>query len=193
MVIDHPHTKNIKGQKFGKLFVESFANLQKKKAFWNCLCDCGNKTMVKGSSLISGKSKSCGCSGLIANNKKGNLNPCWKGYGEISGCVWKTIKYGSKVRDLDFEITIEQIWDLFLKQDKKCALSGIKLKFSTTNLSYDGTASLDRIDSERGYFIKNVAWVHKDLNIMKQDHTDEDFIDWCSKVSDYQRSKNLRD
>lgn len=29
--------------------------------YWNCLCDCGNITLVSGSNLTSGKTKSCGC------------------------------------------------------------------------------------------------------------------------------------
>jgi len=31
------------------------------KVKWECLCDCGKMTVVVGSALISGKTKSCGC------------------------------------------------------------------------------------------------------------------------------------
>jgi hypothetical protein len=29
--------------------------------YWTCLCDCGQYTIVRGSDLINGKTKSCGC------------------------------------------------------------------------------------------------------------------------------------
>jgi hypothetical protein len=44
------------------------------------------------------------------------------------------------------------------------------------------TASLDRIDSSKGYFKGNVQWIHKDLNVMKMDLTEEKFIDYCKLV-----------
>ncbi len=59
-------TKNIAGQKFGKLTVidRNGSYIDKnglKYATWNCLCDCGNHTIAKGCELQSGKVSSCGC------------------------------------------------------------------------------------------------------------------------------------
>ena len=59
-------TKNIVGQKFGKLTVidrnGSYTDKNGLKyATWNCICDCGNHTIVKGCDLQSGKVSSCGC------------------------------------------------------------------------------------------------------------------------------------
>ena len=48
------------GQKFGKLTVLSVAFIKKHK-FYNCKCECGNEKVVRGSSLVEGKTKSCGC------------------------------------------------------------------------------------------------------------------------------------
>jgi hypothetical protein len=45
------------------------------------------------------------------------------------------------------------------------------------------TASLDRIDSSKGYVEGNVQWVHKRINIMKNDLSDSEFIEWCRVVS----------
>lgn len=55
--------KNLVGQKFGRLTVQS---LSKKRAsggriLWNCLCDCGTKKRVDTSRLNNGNTKSCGC------------------------------------------------------------------------------------------------------------------------------------
>lgn len=57
----NPRIIDLSGNKYGKLFVISFAKVEKGDAFFNCRCDCGNEIIVRGSSLKSGKTKSCGC------------------------------------------------------------------------------------------------------------------------------------
>ena len=53
---------DITGQKFGKLTVISLSPIKKsRKLYWNCVCDCGNTTIVSGSNLRTGKVISCGC------------------------------------------------------------------------------------------------------------------------------------
>ena len=50
------------GKRFERLTVLSFSHQDKWQAvFWNCLCDCGNTTTVRATSLTSGTTKSCGC------------------------------------------------------------------------------------------------------------------------------------
>ena len=43
--------------------------------------------------------------------------------------------------------------------------------------------SLDRIDSLKGYAIDNVQWVHKDINKMKNIHSQPAFINICKLVA----------
>ena len=52
-----------------------------------------------------------------------------------------------------------------------------------TNQASSTTASLDRIDSSKGYVIGNVQWVHKDINIMKNKFDNQYFIDMCKKIA----------
>ena len=54
---------------------------------------------------------------------------------------------------------------------------------------YKFTASLDRIDSNKGYIKGNVQWVHKDVNTMKMDHTQEEFIKICTMVANHVSTK----
>ena len=57
--------KDLTGRRFGRLTVISLneeVTKQKKRSYWNCLCDCGNVVVVRGSSLTGGDTKSCGCS-----------------------------------------------------------------------------------------------------------------------------------
>lgn len=51
----------------------------------------------------------------------------------------------------------------------------------------EGTASLDRIDSSRGYVEGNVQWVHKDVNFMKQALSQERFVELCTLVAEKAR------
>lgn len=50
------------GKKFERLLVLSRAdNNSFGQTRWNCICDCGGESVVVGSSLMQGKTKSCGC------------------------------------------------------------------------------------------------------------------------------------
>ena len=52
--------KDLTGQKFGKLRVVSRSGSNSQgNTTWNCECECGNKTIVVGSKLINGHTKSC--------------------------------------------------------------------------------------------------------------------------------------
>lgn len=52
---------NILGQKFGRLVVIERSPNVKGRAFWRCLCDCGNYTISSSHLLRQGKVRSCGC------------------------------------------------------------------------------------------------------------------------------------
>lgn len=54
-----PPRRDLTGQTFGRLTVVSPNS--SKKYYWDCLCSCGNKTVVAASSLVSGSTKACGC------------------------------------------------------------------------------------------------------------------------------------
>jgi hypothetical protein len=51
----------VPGQTFNRLTVVSKAGMRKGKKLWNCLCSCGNKSVVTTHALKSGGIKSCGC------------------------------------------------------------------------------------------------------------------------------------
>lgn len=113
------------------------------------------------------------------------------GYRSINGSHFSSIKKSAQIRCLKFEVSKEQIHDLFLIQKCKCKISGVELTMPENNNDYitgDFTASLDRIDSSKGYTIDNIQWVHKKINIMKQNMSDQEFIDWCRIISDFNKS-----
>lgn len=54
--------KNLKnGDRFGRLVATGEYIKKNKEIYWECICDCGNKTYVKGYSLRSSHTTSCGC------------------------------------------------------------------------------------------------------------------------------------
>jgi hypothetical protein len=53
---------DVTGMKFGRLTVINRGeNDAVGQARWNCQCECGNTTLVRGFQLRSGQIKSCGC------------------------------------------------------------------------------------------------------------------------------------
>lgn len=52
--------KDLTGLRFGRLFVVS-VHSRPFRTTWDCLCDCGNRTVVLGGNLRSGYTQSCGC------------------------------------------------------------------------------------------------------------------------------------
>lgn len=52
---------NILGKKFNRLTVIYFVEVSGRYSRWQCRCDCGNTTIVRGNSLKAGEVKSCGC------------------------------------------------------------------------------------------------------------------------------------
>lgn len=148
-----------------------------------CVCLCGNHTAVKVADLHRGM-KSCGC----FRNRPGRKSIKWTGFGEISGNYWYSIKRGARKRKISFDITIGQVWSLFLKQKRKCALTGLPLEFGSARKR--GTASLDRINCVGptglvlGYTKSNVQWVDKRVNAMKSKMSQVEFVQWCKLVAE---------
>lgn len=174
------------GQKFSKLLVlelfeesRKVSNKYRVQPIYKCLCDCGNICYIKKGAITQGKTTSCGCN----RSQHGNKSAAWKGFGEISQSSWAQILRHARDRNLEVTVTIEDVWGLFLKQDRKCKLSNLELTFSRSRNIAGATASLDRIDSSKGYDSDNIQWVHKDINRMKFDLPQEDFIKYCKAIA----------
>jgi hypothetical protein len=128
------------------------------------------------------------CRTIIANKsdkrdtgKSKNNN--WKGYEEIPYNWFSNyyIRQGKKYPKSG-DVTIQQVWGLYLKQDKLCALSRLPIGWYDDGKTH--TASLDRIDSNEGYYLDNLQLVHKDVNIMKNRYDQQYFINICKKVTE---------
>lgn len=56
-------TRNIAGQVFGRLIAVKVADRRSgiREVCWQCVCDCGNTTIVRANHLVSNRTRSCGC------------------------------------------------------------------------------------------------------------------------------------
>lgn len=52
---------NLVNKKFGRLKVHNLEGKRNHRLMWMCKCDCGRVAVVTTSSLLSGKTQSCGC------------------------------------------------------------------------------------------------------------------------------------
>ena len=175
------------GRRYGKLVVESFAGEQEpirksyRQTLWLCKCDCGQKKIVSSCQLDPSPHrgiKSCGC---YSPKSRGMNHPSWKGYKELPQNIWGNFKRNAAYRNLDFNISIQYGYELFIKQNKKCALSGLSIDFYGEGQS---KASLDRIDSTKGYIKGNVQWLSATVNNMKWQLSQKEFLEICKKITD---------
>lgn len=96
---------DITGQRFGKLEVLEYSHSDKYYAsYWKCRCDCGRIVTVRGASMTSGITQSCGCyqiekakerasKVLLKENRTNICIDCQKACG---GCSWSEIDPATK-------------------------------------------------------------------------------------------------
>lgn len=155
-------------------FIKYVKNDRFGKAVWLCKCHCGKEKLLNASAIKANLTTSCGC------NKRKNLST---GYELISGAFWNKLRKSALSRDIEFTITIEEAWEIFLRQNKQCALSGVSLTMVSNNdRSLSQTASPDRIDSTKGYTKNNFQWVHKRINRIKNILSVDELIFWSRLI-----------
>lgn len=107
-------------------------------------------------------------------------------YKELPPHLWKQLLHNADMRNLPVEIDREYIWDIYLKQNKKCALTGWDIAFVLERGKT--TASVDRIDSSLGYLKGNIQIVHKWVNRAKVNYDELMFYDMCKSIHEYRNN-----
>ena len=138
-----------------------------------CKCHCGKVFESKAHNVIY-VATSCGC--RMYQYKKGKDSYKFKGVEQLSAHLWATIKGNAKIRKLKFNITMKDAWNKLEEQNFICPLTN-----RTINIT-DKTASLDRIDSSKGYIKNNIRWVHKLVNQIKWDLKEKQFLHWLKLI-----------
>lgn len=155
--------------------------------FWEAMCECGDKNFMRPTDIFN--SKKCYCCYTCAQKKLRGVNsPHWKGSDNVPHSIIAKIKNTLvRGRTIYFNITVFDLQDVWGKQGGKCSLSGIDLYFSDVLYSKPdkkfGNASVDRIDSSKGYIKSNVQFVDKRINNMKQDLKQDEFIMLCRAIA----------
>jgi len=134
------------------------------------------------------------CSDEFLHSKRMVNNHNFIGYKCISGKYIASLKQSAVHRKLDHPLldrSIDSYEYLYSIVTKKCPLSNLEIVFPITTTDRNATASLDRIDSTKGYIKGNVRWVHKIINKFRNNLSDEQFLFLCNKVSSLHQINNL--
>ena len=98
-------------------------------------------------------------------------------------------KQRAKKHNIYNDLVIEDLYELWNKQNGKCALSGINM----TTHSYIGristNISIDKIDPTKGYTKSNIQLVCSTVNMMKGSLTMPEFIFFCKNILEQHNNK----
>jgi hypothetical protein len=182
--IKHKEKKMI-GKTFNKLTVISIAEYKKGHGFspkWNCICSCGNTTIVDAGNLRSGHTKSCGCLYIGTPTHKGSKTPLYRRWANMKSRCYDTnstyyYNYGGR------GITVSEEWHNFESFKKDM----IEIPFPK--------AQIDRIDNTKGYSKENCRWVTPRENSLNRSNNKKVSYDGknltCSELSELTGLKTL--
>lgn len=123
------------------------------------------------------------CSNRINEN-------CHRGWHRGIRLSWfNKFKISAETRGIEFNISINDVADLMIKQNYKCSLTGRSISFPEIGTQTNFDASIDRIDSKKGYELDNIQLTHKVVNMIKNKYDNDFFIEICKEVSNYQSTK----
>lgn len=158
------------GHKFGRLSVLNRAGQDKRgNSLWECLCDCGKKTIKRGCSLVRGETKTCGC--FRESYRWAKVPAGQTAFLRLYG----SYKKHAKDKGFIFEINKELFREL---TKENCFYCGISPMTESFHKGYNGSYiynGLDRVDNEKGYTKGNVVPCCHRCNIMKYTMSQNNF------------------
>lgn len=122
----------------------------------------------------------------------GANNPVWRGSANIPLSKFHQWKRNAEVRDLSWEITIDDVEAQWVKQGGKCALTGVVLVIASTahltarKAPHEVLCSLDRIDASQGYTRDNIQLVSWAVNRIKNNLSNDAFRELCRQVINHE-------
>jgi hypothetical protein len=186
--------KNWLNQKVGSYTIIGEGKLIKFKSqkssirYWKVKCDCGSEKEISKWHLVYGNVH--GCNDCYGDRHRFEKSHLWKGDSiHVTGMYFNKIKKCAEKRKIPFSVTREDLDKVFQSQNGLCVYTKFPLNFETSGKM--GTASLDRINSKDGYTSTNIQWVHKDVNSMKWDLSNEKFIEICQIITE-NYNKNIK-
>ena len=96
---------------------------------------------------------------------------------------------GDKSQHID--ITLDYLFEIGEQQRWRCALSDQNLEFVRGGQIWRNywcnpkICTIDRIDSSEGYVVDNIQLLSWDINYIKQNLPNSEFVELCKKVADH--------
>ena len=135
------------------------------KTHFVCKClNCNTEDVRIFKQYISNKSSAKSCQKCNVG-RTGNKNPYWNGHKLLNGHQFSRYRSGAKKRNIEFNLTIEDVWNMYEKSHY-CPILEEKFVFESLNPKTISATnmSLDRINNNKGYSLDNVLLTHKDFN-----------------------------
>ena len=99
----------------------------------------------------------------------------------------RLLYFNGRKRD---KLTREILMNQLVKQNFKCALSGVDLTcFLEKGITHNTNASVDRIIAGGAYTADNIQIVCRALNAWRSNTSVEDFVEWCRLVVNFNTKK----
>lgn len=145
--------------------------------------DCGNQQTYLRKNYAEASLRENKLCKPCSNKKTEN---CRRGIYRGVNITWlKKFQNNANLRGLIWDITIDDVADAYEQQLGFCVLTGWPVGWAEVGQIH--TASIDRIDSDFGYVVDNIQIVHKMVNMMKQQYTQQEFINVCLAVANNAR------
>lgn len=147
------------GKRFGRLLVIKRTERKSNDGcyYYICECVCSKKTEILGTSIIKGRSRSCGC----LRNEAVSLPQGEANFREIL----RSYKRGAKNRSYEFNLSEDQFRDIIGRNCFYCGIPPMQVtSFKNSNgpYTYNG---IDRVNNSKGYTLDNCVACCKKCNV----------------------------
>lgn len=110
------------GKRYGRLTIIALNEVKKSRRYFECLCDCGKKSIISQNCLHNGTTKSCGCLHIETSAKLGKLLPHEKGPANPAWRHGKTPEEKLIRRSIPYKIWQGKIKERFEYTCQKCLI-----------------------------------------------------------------------
>ena len=177
------------GDRFGRLVVTGDTGRRYAgNVIWSCRCDCGNEVDIRGASIRSGLTKSCGCLQRETSSENGKNIPCHVRVKNIKKAIISNTTHGGCRRSISRKLY--WVWHKMKRRCQNPSESSFKyyggkgvgvcedwesypsFRDWANSAGYVEGLCIHRMDNDSGYSPSNCTWMgrseHASLHGRKQ-------------------------